>query len=62
MTEKEFEINDILKAMENISKIEKKDRKIVKKKITNKKEDVLADNNQVKSSKSDILVLNEMIE
>ena len=29
---KEFEINDILKAMENISKIEKKDRKIVKKK------------------------------
>ena len=59
---KEFEINDILKAMENISKIEKKDRKIVKKKITNKKEDVLADNNQVKSSKSDILVLNEMIE
>ena len=59
---KEFKINDILEAMENISKIEKKDRKIVKKKITNKKEDVLADNNQVKSSKSDILVLNEMIE
>ena len=29
---KEFEINDILKAMENISKIEKKDRKIEKKK------------------------------
>ncbi len=59
---KEFKINDILEAMENISKIEKKDRKIVKKKITNNKEDVLADNNQVKSSKSDILVLNEMIE
>ena len=59
---KEFEINDILEAMENFSKIEKKDRKIVKKKITNKKDDVLADNNQVKSTKSDILVLNEMIE
>ena len=59
---KEFKINDILEAMENISKIEKKDRKIVKKKITNKKEDVLADNNQVKSTKSDILVLSEMIE
>ena len=29
---KEFEINDILKAMETISKIEKKDRKIEKKK------------------------------
>ena len=59
---KEFKINDILEAMENISKIEKKDRKIVKKKITNKKEDVLADNNQVKSTKSDILVLKEMID
>ena len=59
---KEFKINDILEAMENISKIEKKDRKIVKKKITNKKEDVLAVNNQAKSTKSDILVLREMIE
>ena len=59
---KEFEINDILEAMETISKIEKKDRKIVKKKITNKKDDILADNNQVKSAKSDILVLKEMIE
>ena len=54
---KEFEINDILKAIEIISKIDKKDRKIDKKKITNKKEDVLALNNQVKSTKSDILVL-----
>ena len=59
---KEFKINDILKAMESISKIEKKDRKIEKKKITNKKEDILAVNNQVKSTKSDILVLKEMIE
>ena len=59
---KEFKTNDILKAMETISKIEKKDRKIVKKKLTNKKEDVLTNNNQVKSTKSEILVLNEMIE
>ena len=59
---KEFEINDILKAMETISKIEKKDRKIEKKKITNKKNDDLPVNNQVKSTKSDVLVLNEMIE
>ena len=59
---KEFEINDILKAMENISKIEKKDRKIEEKKITKKKDDVFTVNNQVKSTKSDILVLKEMIE
>jgi len=59
---KEFEIKEILEAIENISKIEKKDRKIVKKKLTNKKEDVLTNNNQVKSTKSEILVLNEMIE
>ncbi len=59
---KEFEINDILKAMETISKTEKKDRKIEKKKMTNKKNDDLPVNNQVKSTKSDILVLNEMIE
>ena len=59
---KEFEINDILKAMETISKIEKNDRKIEKKKITNEKDDNLSVNNQVKSAKSDILVLEEMIE
>jgi len=48
--------------METISKIEKKDRKIKKKKITNKKEHILPVNNQVKSTKSDVLVLSEMIE
>ena len=46
---KEFEIKDILEAIEIISKVEKKD-------------DVFTVNNQVKSTKSDILVLNEMIE
>ena len=59
---KEFKTNDILKAMETISKIEKKDRKIEKKKITDKKNDVFTVNNQVKSTKSDILVLKEMID
>jgi len=59
---KEFKINDILKAMETISKIDRKYRKIEKKKITNKKEGVFPVNNQAKSTKSDILVLSEMIE
>ena len=59
---KEFEIKDILEAIEIISKVEKKDRKIEEKKITNKKNDVFTVNNQVKSTKSDILVLKEMIE
>ena len=56
---KEFKINDILKAMETISE---KDRKIEKKKITNKKEHAFSVNKQAKSTKSDILVLNEMID
>ena len=59
---KEFEINDIFKTIEIISKIDKKKREIEKKKITNKKEDVLTVNNQAKSTESDILVLKEMIE
>ena len=52
---KEFKIKDILNAVDTISKIEKK-------KIINKKNDVLTVNNQVKSTKSDILVLKEMID
>ena len=59
---KEFEINDILIAVNSISKIEKKKSKIVEKKDSNVKDDVLTLNNQVKSSKSDILVLDQMIE
>ena len=59
---KEFEIKDILEAIEIISKVEKKDRKIEEKKITKKKDDVFTVNNQVKSTKSDILVLKEMID
>ena len=60
---KEFTINDILNAVDNISKIE---RKKVKAKETKNdstdKDDVLTLNKQVKSNKSKILVLDQMIE
>jgi len=59
---KEFQTKDILEAIEIISKMDKKKREIENKKIINKKNDVLTVNNQVKSTKSDILVLKEMIE
>ena len=59
---KEFQTKDILEAIEIISKMGKKKRIIENKKIINKKEDVLAVNNQAKSTKSDILVLKEMID
>ena len=59
---KEFQIKDILGAIETISKIDRKKEKNENKKIINKKKDVLAVNNQAKSTKSDILVLREMIE
>ena len=59
---KEFEINDILNAVNNISKIEKKRRKTVKKKDSIGKNDILTLNNQAKSNKSEILVLDQMIE
>ena len=59
---KEFEINDILNAVNNISKIEKKKRNLLqtKKNLTNKY-DVLTLNNEVKSNKTNILVLDQMI-
>ena len=61
--EKEFEINDILDAVNNISKIErKKDRSIEIKNDSTSKDDILPLNNQVKSNKSEILVLDQMIE
>ena len=59
---KEFEIKDILNAINNISKIEKKSSKIVEKKDSTDKNDILTLNNQVKSNKSEILVLDQMIE
>ena len=62
MMEKEFEINDILNAVNSISKIEKKKTKTVEKKDSTNKNDVLTLNNQAKLNKSEILVLDQMIE
>ena len=60
---KEFAINDILNAVDNISKIErKKDKSIEAKNDSTDKNDVLTLNKQVKSNKSKILVLDQMIE
>ena len=59
---KEFEINDILNAVNTISKIKKNTSKILEKKDSRDKDDVLTLNNQAKSNKSEILVLDEMIE
>ena len=60
---KEFEINDILNAVNSISKIKrKKDKTLEIKKGFEEKEDVLPINNQVKSNESEILVLDQMIE
>ena len=59
---KEFEINDILNAVKSISKIEEKKKKTLEKKDSRDKNDVLTLNNQAKSNKSEILVLDQMIE
>ena len=59
---KEFEISDILNAVNSISKVDKKKSKSMEKKDSDVKEDVLTLNNQAKSDNSDILVLNQMIE
>ena len=60
---KESAINDILKAVDNISKIERKKVKAIETKSdSTDKNDVLTLNKQVKSNKSKILVLDLMIE
>ena len=60
---KEFTINDILNAVANISKIERKKVKAIETKSdSTDKNDVLTLNKQVKSNKSKILVLDQMIE
>ena len=59
---KEFEINDILSAVNSISKIERKKSKNIEKKDFANKDDILTLNNQVKSNKREILVLDQMIE
>ena len=63
MMEKEFEINDILNAVNSISKIERKKGKTIEIKIDSaNKNDILTLNKQAKSNKSEILVLDQMIE
>ena len=59
---KEFEIDDILNAVNSISKIDKKKSKTLEKKDSGNKNDALVLNNQAKSNKSEILVLDQMIE
>ena len=60
---KEFAINDILNAVDNISKIERKKVKAIEtKNDSTDKTDILTLNKQVKSNKSKILVLDQMIE
>ena len=54
---KEFEINDILNAVNSISEIKRK-----KSDEIDAKKEALPLNNQVKSDKSEILVLDQMIE
>ena len=63
MMEKKFEINDILNAVNSISKIEgKKDRTIEIKNDSAEINDVLTLSNQAKSDASGVLVLDRMIE
>ena len=63
MTKKEFEINDILIAINCISKMERKRSKTIETKNDSAdKGEILTHNNQVKSNKSEILVLDQMIE
>jgi len=61
--EKEFKIDDILGAVNSLSKIERKrgETKEIKNDFTYKN-DNLTPNKQVKSNKSEILVLDQMIE
>ena len=60
---KEFKISEILKAVDNLSKIKKVRNSPLETKLNLvDKEDVLTLNNELKSDKSEILVLNQMIE
>jgi len=59
---KEFEINDILSAVNSIYELERKKTKIIEKKATTDKNGILTLNKKAKSNKSEILVLNQMIE
>tara|TARA_B110000116_G_scaffold238592_1_gene225515 strand:- start:136 stop:324 length:189 start_codon:yes stop_codon:yes gene_type:complete len=60
---KEFEVNDILNAVNSISKMKRKKNNAieVKNSFLDKEAD-LTIKKQIKTSKSEVLVLNEMIE
>ena len=61
--EKKFKINDILNAVNSISKIERKRGNTIEiKNDPTGKDDVFTPNSQEKSDKSEILVLDQMIE
>ena len=59
---KEFETNDILDAVNSISKIEEKKNKTAEKKDSIDKDEDLTLDKQAKSNKSELLVLVQMIE
>ena len=59
---KEFEIKDILNAVKSISEIDKKKSKILEKKDDNSQDGTIILSKQVKSNKSEILVLDQMID
>ena len=60
---KDFEIKDILNAVNSISTIERKKRKTIEvKNDSSEKVDISTLNNQAKSNKSEVLVLDQMIE
>ena len=60
---KEFKIGEILSAVNDLSKIErKKDSTVEVKKGFSDKYEILTLENEVKSNKSEILVLSQMIE
>ena len=60
---KDFEIKDILSAVNSISAIERKKKETIEVKNDSiDKDDIFTLNNQAKSNKSEILVLDQMIE
>jgi|TARA_B110000438_G_scaffold291866_1_gene329381 hypothetical protein len=59
---KEFKINDILNAVDAISKIDRKRKEAAEKNVFTIKKETLIPSNKKKLVKSEILVLNEMIE
>tara|TARA_B110000438_G_C15598362_1_gene556905 strand:+ start:344 stop:532 length:189 start_codon:yes stop_codon:yes gene_type:complete len=60
---KEFEINDILKAVNNISKLEKKRSKVIEnKKNSIEENDYISHKEKTKFNRSEILILSQMIE